>query len=81
MLDGKTIFNKFLKRFLIAAIAIYLAFRLRQTLQLLLTSLFLAGAISPIIEKITSVRINVHNWRIGLNRVWAVVLLYLVLSL
>ncbi|MCA6575672.1 MAG: AI-2E family transporter [Pseudanabaena sp.] len=79
MLDGKTIFNKFLKRFLIAAIAIYLAFRLRQTLQLLLTSLFLAGAISPIIEKITSVRINVHNWRIGLNRVWAVVLLYLVL--
>ncbi len=79
MLNGKTIFSKYLKRFLIAAIAIYLAFRLRQTLQLLLTSLFLAGAISPIIEKITRVRINIRNWRIGLNRVWAVVLLYLVL--
>ncbi len=79
MFRGKTIFGKYLKRFLIGAIAIYLAFRLRQTLQLLLISLFLAGAISPIIERITTFRVNVHRWQFGLNRVWAVVLLYLLL--
>lgn len=79
MLSGKTIFSKYLKRFLIGAIAIYLAFRLRQTLQLLLTSLFLAGAISPIIEQITRFRFNVHHWQLGLNRIWAIVLLYLFL--
>lgn len=79
MLNDKSTFSKYLKRFLIGAIAIYLGFRLRQTLQLLLTSLFLAGAISPIVEKITSFRINVHRWQLGLSRVWAIVLLYLFL--
>jgi predicted PurR-regulated permease PerM len=77
--SGKTIFSKYLKRFLIGAIAIYLAFRLRQTLQLLLTSLFLAGAISPIIEQISRFRVNVRHWQLGLNRIWAIVLLYLFL--
>ncbi len=79
MFSGKTIFSKYLKRFLIGAIAIYLAFRLRQTLQLLLTSLFLAGAISPIIEQISRFRVNVRHWQLGLNRIWAIVLLYLFL--
>ncbi|MFM7886821.1 MAG: AI-2E family transporter [Pseudanabaena sp.] len=79
MLNGNTIFSKYLKPLAIAAISIYLAFRLRQTLQLLLTSLFLAGAISPIIEKITSFRINFRNWCICLNRLWAILLLYLIL--
>ncbi len=79
MLNGKSTFSKYLKRFLIGAIAIYLAFRLRQTLQLLLTSLFLAGAITPIIEKITSFRLKFKQWEMGLNRIWAVALLYLFL--
>ncbi|PZO36521.1 MAG: AI-2E family transporter [Pseudanabaena frigida] len=79
MLNSKSIFSKYLKRFLIGAIAIYLAFRLRQTLQLLVTSLFLAGAITPIIEQITRFRINISRWEIGLNRFWAVAILYLFL--
>ena len=79
MLNGKSTFSKYLKRIVIAAIAVYLAFRLHQTLQLLLTSLFLAGAITPIIEKITSFRVRYKGWELGLNRVLAIALLYLFL--
>ncbi|MFM7599723.1 MAG: AI-2E family transporter [Pseudanabaena sp.] len=79
MLNGKNFFSKYLKRIVIIAVAIYLAFQLRQTLQLLLTSMFLAGAIAPIVEQISSFRLKVNRWKIGLNRVWAVVLLYLFL--
>ena len=79
MLNGKNFFSRYLKRIVIIAVAIYLAFRLQQTLQLLLTSMFLAGAITPIVEQISSFRIRVNRWKIGLNRVWAVVILYLFL--
>jgi predicted PurR-regulated permease PerM len=79
VLNGKSPLSKYLKRILIIAVAIYLAFRLRQTLQLLLTSLFLAGAITPIVEQLTSFRIKVNRWEIGLNRVAAVATLYLFL--
>jgi predicted PurR-regulated permease PerM len=79
VLNGKNFLSKYLKRIVIFAVAIYLAFRLRQTLQLLLTSVFLAGAITPIVEQLTSFRIKVKRWKIGLNRVWAVVMLYLFL--
>lgn len=79
MLNGKSTFSKYLKRIAIIAVAIYLAFRLRQTVQLLLTSLFLAGAITPVVEQIASFRFKVNRWQIGLNRVWAVVALYLFL--
>ena len=78
MLNGKSTFSKYLKRIAMVAIAVYLAFRLHQTLQLLLTSLFLAGAITPIIEQIISFRVKFKGWEIGLNRVWAIALLYLV---
>ena len=79
MLNGKDFLSKYLKRIVIIGVAIYLAFRLGQTLQLLLTSVFLAGAITPIVEQLTSFRIRVKSWEIGLNRVWAVVMLYLFL--
>ncbi|MFN5730024.1 MAG: AI-2E family transporter [Pseudanabaena sp.] len=79
MLNGKDFLRKYLKRIVIIGVAIYLAFRLGQTLQLLLTSVFLAGAITPIVEQLTSFRIRVKSWEIGLNRVWAVVMLYLFL--
>ena len=79
MLNGKYILRKYLKRIVIIAVAIYLGFRLQQTLQLLLTSLFLAGAITPIVEQISSFRIKYKRWEIGLNRVGAVVMLYLLL--
>jgi len=79
VLNGKSTFSKYLKRILFGAIAIYLAFRLRQTVQLLVTSLFLAGAITPLVEQITRFRVNVKRWEIGLNRVWAIVVLYLFL--
>jgi len=79
VLNGKDFLSKYLKRIVIIGVAIYLAFRLGQTLQLLLTSVFLAGAITPIVEQLTSFRIRVKSWEIGLNRVWAVVMLYLFL--
>ncbi len=79
MLNGKSTFSKYLKRIAIVAIAIYLAFRLRQTLQLLLTSLFLAGAITPLIEQMTGFQVRYKRWEIGLTRIWAVGLLYLFL--
>ena len=79
MLNGKSTFSKYLKRIAIVAIAVYLAFRLHQTLQLLLTSLFLAGAITPIIEQIIRFRIKFREWEIGLNRIWAIASLYLFL--
>ena len=79
MLNSKSTFNKYLKRIVFGAIAIYLALRLQQTLQLLLTSLFLAGAITPLVEQITKFQVNFKRWEIKLNRVWAVGLLYLLL--
>ena len=79
MLNGRSTFSKYLKRIAIAAVAIYLAFRLQQTLQLLLTSIFLAGAITPIVEQITSFKVRISGKKLRLNRVWAVVLLYLLL--
>jgi len=79
VLNGINFFSKYLKRIVIIAVVIYLAFRLQQTLQLLLTSMFLAGAITPIVEQISSFRFKVNRWKIGLNRVWAVVVLYLFL--
>lgn len=77
--NGKSTFSKYLKRIAIVAICIYLAFRLRQTLQLLLTSLFLAGAITPLVEQMTGFRVRYKRWEIGLTRIWAVGLLYLLL--
>jgi len=79
VLNGRSPLSKYLKRILIIAVVIYLALRLQQTLQLLLTSVFLAGAITPIVEQITNFRFRYDRWEIGLNRVWAVVMLYLVL--
>ena len=79
MLNGKNFFSKYLKRIVFIAVAIYLAFRLQQTLQLLLTSVFLAGAITPIVEQISRFHFKFNRWKFGLNRVWAVVTLYLFL--
>ena len=79
MIKGKNSLTKYLKRIVIFAIAIYLAFRLRQTLQLLLTSLFLAGAITPIVEYLTRFRLKYQLWEFGVGRVGAVLILYLVL--
>ncbi|MBD2178077.1 AI-2E family transporter [Pseudanabaena sp. FACHB-1998] len=79
MFNGSSSFSKYLKRFLIIAVSIYLALRLRQTLQLLLISIFLAGAITPVIEQITRFRVNIYKWEIGLNRVGAILLIYLFL--
>ncbi|NUN65158.1 AI-2E family transporter [Pseudanabaena biceps] len=79
MSKSKYLLIKYLKRIALVAIAIYLAFRLRQTLQLLLTSLFLAGSITPIVEYMTSFRFKYRRWELGLGRTTAVILLYLFL--
>lgn len=66
-------------RFLGGAIAIYLVFRLQQTVQLLLTSLFFAGAITPLVERMVRWRVTVGRWRLGLNRAAVVAIIYVVL--
>ncbi|PZU97347.1 MAG: AI-2E family transporter [Pseudanabaena sp.] len=81
MIKGKNSLTKYLKRIVIFAIAIYIAFRLRQTLQLLLTSLFLAGAITPMVECLTRFRFKYQRWEFGVGRVGAVIVLYLVLMI
>ena len=79
MLSGKQKLSRYLKRIVLIAVLVYLAFRLRQTLQLLLISLFLAGAITPIVKKLVSFRVKSRGWDLGLNRVGAVGILYLLL--
>ncbi len=81
MLQGKFKFSKYIKPIAFSLIGIYLAFRLQQTVQLLLTSLFLAGSIAPIVEQITKIRVKFRQWQLGLNPVMAVVLLYLLLMI
>ena len=79
MLKGKFDYPKYLKIIAIVAVGIYLAFRLKQTLQLLLVSLFLAGAIAPIVEQITKWRIKYKHWHMGLGKAAAIAMLYLFL--
>jgi predicted PurR-regulated permease PerM len=49
---------KYIQRGAIALLAMYLAWRLQQTVQLLLISLFLASAITPLLEKMERYRIR-----------------------
>jgi predicted PurR-regulated permease PerM len=67
-------------RLLGGAIAIYLVFRLQQTLQLLLTSLFFAGAITPLVERMVRWRVTFSQWHLGLNRTAAIAMIYTVLA-
>jgi predicted PurR-regulated permease PerM len=79
VLKGKFNYGKYLKIIAIVAVGFYLAFKLKQTLQLLLISSFLAGAIAPIVEQFTKWRIKYKQWHLGLGKVAAIALLYLFL--
>jgi predicted PurR-regulated permease PerM len=67
-----------LRRIAIAIVVIYLVFRLQQTVQLLLTSLFFAGAITPLVQYMTNFRYKFRNWNLGLNRGLAIGIIYTV---
>jgi len=79
VIKGKNFLTRYLKQIVFLAIAIYFAFRLRQTVQLLLTSLFLAGSITPMVEYLTKFRFKYQRWEFGVGRVGAVIILYLFL--
>jgi predicted PurR-regulated permease PerM len=71
--------GKYLKRIAIAIVVVYIVYRLQQTVQLLLTSLFFAGAITPLVQQMTSYRFKFKNrWNVGLNRGAAVGVIYVV---
>jgi predicted PurR-regulated permease PerM len=55
---NKEIIWRYLKRGLIALLIVYLAYALRQTVQLMLVSLFFAGAIAPLVETMERYRIR-----------------------
>lgn len=55
---------------------LFLAWRLQQTLQILLISLFLAGAIAPLVEKMQAYKIK-RGWALAI--IYTVILLVLVL--
>ncbi|MEE3718863.1 AI-2E family transporter [Tumidithrix elongata RA019] len=81
-MNQKSLFWRYFRRVAIAIVAIYLVFRLRQTVQLLLTSLFFAGAITPLVQQMTGFRLKIRNrWDLGLNRGWAVGIIYTVFLL
>ncbi|MGQ9865174.1 MAG: AI-2E family transporter [Pseudanabaenaceae cyanobacterium] len=61
-------FWRYVRRGLLALLGIFLAWKLRQTLQLVAIALFLAGAISPVVQEM-------ERWKI--SRSWAVGILYL----
>jgi predicted PurR-regulated permease PerM len=70
-------YAKYLQIAAIVAVSIFFAFRLKQTLQLLLVSLFLAGAIAPIVNQMSQLQISYRQWHLSLGKVGSVVLLYL----
>ncbi|MEI6427566.1 MAG: AI-2E family transporter [Pseudanabaena sp. ELA607] len=78
MFTSKGSFSQFLKRLFLACVVVYLVFRLRQTVQLLLTSLFLAGAIAPLVEAAVKLRFKFGKSELGLNRAGAVTLIYII---
>ncbi len=65
-------FWRYVRRGLLGLLGIFLAWKLRQTLQLVAIALFLAGAISPVVREM-------QRWKI--SRSWAVGILYLGLFL
>ncbi len=58
MIDNKQVFWKYIQRGAIAITAIYLIWRLKQTVQLILVSLFFAAAITPLVEQMEQRRIK-----------------------
>jgi predicted PurR-regulated permease PerM len=76
MFTSRASFGQFMKRLFFACVIIYLVFRLRQTVQLLLTSLFFAGAIAPLVESLVKFRFKFGKSDLGLNRAGAVTLIY-----
>lgn len=77
MLHNKELIWRYLRRGLIVLLVIYLAYTLRQTVQLMLGSLFLAGAISPLVETMEKYRIR-RGAAIAI--IYLVVLLIIVLT-
>jgi len=71
MIDNKQVFWqlfwKYVQRVAIAIAAIYLIWRLKQTVQLMLVSLFFAAAITPLVETMERRRIK---------RAWAIAIIY-----
>jgi len=67
----------YLRRFVLAGILILVAWRLQQTLQILLISLFLAGAIAPFVDRMEKYKIK-RSVAVGI--IYAMLLVCLVLS-
>ncbi|WP_019500299.1 AI-2E family transporter [Pseudanabaena sp. PCC 6802] len=78
MLHNKELIWRYLRRGLIALLAIYLAFVLRQTMQLMLGSLFFAGAITPLVESMEKYRIRRG---VAISIIYLGVLLIIVLTI
>ncbi|MDX2256634.1 MAG: AI-2E family transporter [Pseudanabaenaceae cyanobacterium bins.39] len=77
MFKDKINYLKYCQIAVVAAVSLFLASKLQQTLQLLLVSLFLAGAIAPIVNQMNRLRIKYRRWNLGLGKVGSVILLYL----
>jgi predicted PurR-regulated permease PerM len=77
VLHNKEQIWRYLRRGAIALVAIYLAFALRQTVQLMLVSLFFAGAITPLVETMERYRIRRG---VAIAIIYLVVLLIIVLT-
>lgn len=68
---------RYLRRLAMAGVAIFLVWRLQQTVQLLLISLFLAGAIAPLVERMEKYKIK-RSVAVGI--IYALILVCLILS-
>lgn len=77
MLQNKELIWRYLRRGLIALLAIYVAYTLRQTVQLMLGSLFFAGAIAPLVETMEKYRVRRG---VAIAIIYLVVLLIIVLT-
>ncbi len=72
MLEKQTVIERYLRRALIALVVIYLVWRLKQTVQLLLVSLFFAAGITPLVHQMR---------RYGIKRGWSIGIIYTILLL
>jgi predicted PurR-regulated permease PerM len=68
---------RYLRRLAMAGVVIFLVWRLQQTVQLLLISLFLAGAIAPLVERMEKYKIK-RSVAVGI--IYALILVCLILS-
>jgi predicted PurR-regulated permease PerM len=69
---------KYIQRGAIAIVGIYLVWRLKQTIQLLLVSLFLASAITPLLEQMERYRIRRG---LGILIIYTILLLIILLTI